>query len=81
VVSGGPTRPTRWRVEVATDCLGSGMCVVAASRYFHLVDGHSRAQHRQVEPDDAVLAAAELCPINAIEVFDADTGAEVIPTS
>ncbi len=79
-MSGGPTRPTRWRVEVTTDCLGSGVCVVAARRYFHLVDGHSQTRQGEVEPDDAVLAAAELCPMNAIEVFDADTGAEVTPT-
>ena len=76
---GDPTRPARWRVEVTADCLGSGMCVTAAHRYFHLVDGHSQARHGEVEPDDAVIAAAELCPMNAIEVFDADTGAEVAP--
>jgi ferredoxin len=79
-VSGDRTRPARWGVEVTTDCIGSGMCVIAARRYFHLVDGHSQTRHGVVEPDDAVIAAAELCPMNAIEVFDADTGAEVAPT-
>jgi ferredoxin len=50
---------------------------MAAPRYFHLVDGLSQARHSEVDPDDAVLAAAELCPMNAIEVVDADTGGEI----
>lgn len=78
MVSGDVIGP-RWRVEVTTDCLGSGLCVIAARRSFHLVDGHSRTRHGEVEPDEAVIAAAELCPMNAIRVFDADTGAEVGP--
>jgi ferredoxin len=81
VVSGEPSRPARWRVEVSADCLGSGMCVVTARRHFQLVDGHSHARHGEVEPDDAVIAAAQLCPMSAITVFDADTGDEVAPLS
>lgn len=79
-MSGGTTLPRRWRVEVTENCVGCGMCAVAAPRYFHLVDGHSQARHSEVDPDDAVSAAAELCPMNAIKVFDADTGAEVTPS-
>lgn|GEM_PF-1720735 len=80
MVSGGTSLPRRWRVEVTEHCVGCGMCVMAAPRYFHLVDGHSQARHSEVDPDDAVIAAAELCPTNAIKVVDADTGAEVTPT-
>jgi ferredoxin len=79
VVTGDAGGPARWRVEVTADCLGSGLCVIAARRHFHLVDGHSRTRHAEVEPDDAVLAAAELCPMSAIGLFDADTGAAVAP--
>ncbi|MFY0567591.1 ferredoxin [Archangium lansingense] len=67
-------------MRVTENCGGCGMCVMAAPRYFHLVDGLSQALLSEVDPDDAVLAAAELCPMTAIEVFDADTGAAVTPT-
>lgn len=78
-MSGEPTEPGRWRLEVTTDCVGSGMCVMTARRYFHLVDGYSRPRHDEVEPDDNVVAAAELCPMSAVRVFDADTSVEVAP--
>ncbi|WP_375773532.1 ferredoxin [Archangium gephyra] len=72
--------PRRWRVRVTENCAGCGTCVMTAHRYFHLVDGYSQARNSEIEPDDAVIAAAELCPMTAIEVVDADTGAEVTPT-
>ncbi|MDY7231195.1 ferredoxin [Hyalangium rubrum] len=79
-MSAGTSLPRRWRVRVTESCAGCGLCVIAADRYFHLVDDYSQAQHTEVDPDEAVIAAAELCPMNAIEVVDAETGAEVVPT-
>jgi len=79
-VSGETSQPRRWRVRVTEKCGGCGTCVMTARRYFQLVDGYSQARLSEIEPDDAVLAAAELCPMSAIEVVDADTGAEVTPT-
>jgi ferredoxin len=79
VVTGDATGPAKWRVEVSKDCVGSGMCVMTAPRYFDLVGGHSRPRQREVEADETVAAAADLCPMTAIEVFDAATGAGVAP--
>lgn len=78
-MSGGTSRPLRWRLRVTEDCGGCGMCTRVAPRAFHLVDGRAQARHGEVAPDDAVSAAAELCPMNAIEVLDANTGAGVTP--
>jgi ferredoxin len=78
-VSEHPTPPARWRVEVTRDCVGSGLCVMTAPRYFHLVGGSSRPRQGEVEADETVFAAADLCPMNAIEVLDTRTGAEVAP--
>jgi ferredoxin len=79
-VSGGASQPLRWRMRVTENCVGCGMCARVAPRYFHLVDGYAQARHREADPDDAVIAAAELCPMNAIEVLDVDTGAVATPT-
>ena len=70
-----PSTPRRaWRVEVTQECVGSGMCIATSPEYFDLVGGFSRPRVAYVVPDDAVIAAAELCPMGAIRVTDASTG-------
>ncbi|MDJ1130681.1 ferredoxin [Streptomyces iconiensis] len=71
----------RWHVEVDRDvCIGSGMCVAAAAEDFRL-DGarqsHPVAPDR--DPSEAVLAAAEGCPVEAISITLAETGEAVFP--
>ncbi|MEV4535924.1 ferredoxin [Asanoa sp. NPDC049518] len=67
-----------WNVEVSSECIGSGVCAGTAPRHFALgPDGRSRPLASLVEPDDAVLGAAASCPVEAITVTDADTGAPV----
>ncbi|MEU4566964.1 ferredoxin [Micromonospora sp. NPDC023956] len=68
----------RWKVEVDSSCIGSGMCLATAPSHFRLVDGWSEPVEEVVPEGDAlVVAAAELCPVSAIGVRDAETGAEL----
>lgn len=69
---------TRWTLEVDRNaCLGTGMCTSIAPDHFRL-DGTASPVEPSVEPDDAVLDAAESCPMEAILVRDAD-GAVLAP--
>ncbi|TDC75737.1 ferredoxin [Micromonospora sp. KC606] len=67
--------PGGWRVFVdPTRCIGSGICAGAAPTHFVLVDGLSRPVNEQIDPADAVLDAAESCPMEAIIVSDVAGG-------
>ena len=69
-----------WNVSVSPACIGSGVCVGSAPKHFAIgPDGRSRPLASPVEPDDAVLGAAASCPMEAIAVTDADTGAPIEP--
>jgi ferredoxin len=58
-----------WRIEIdRTACVGSGMCTAIAPGRFVLVGDRAQAVDTAVEPDDAVLDAAESCPMEAIVV-------------
>jgi ferredoxin len=62
----------RWKITVNRGaCLGSGVCAATAHRHFRLDDGRSRPIREDIEPDDAVLDAADTCPAEAITVYDA----------
>jgi ferredoxin len=62
-----------WRLSVdSARCIGSGTCAGTAPEHFTLLDGRSTPVTERVEPDEAVTAAAELCPVMAISVRDAD---------
>ncbi|MFC6090657.1 ferredoxin [Saccharothrix lopnurensis] len=64
---------TRWTVEVdRSRCLGTGMCSSIAPDHFRLEDGTATPVNPSVEPADAVVDAAESCPMEAILVRDAD---------
>ncbi|HEU4537070.1 MAG TPA: ferredoxin [Polyangiaceae bacterium] len=72
-----PVAGRRWSVTVSRACLGSGLCVATAPGRFRLAGGRSRPTAETAagaEPDDAILAAAQLCPVGAIAVRDAETG-------
>jgi ferredoxin len=67
-----------WKITVSPACIGSGVCAGTAPRHFGLgPDNRSRPLGSPVEPDDVVLDAAASCPMEAIAVTDADTGAPV----
>jgi ferredoxin len=68
-----------WRLEISHTCVGSGVCVVTAPRHFQLEAGYSQPVRADVvADDDAVVAAAELCPMGAILVSERDTGRSVV---
>lgn len=67
-----------WKITVSPACIGSGVCAGTAPRHFAIgPDGRSRPLESPVEPDDAVLGAAASCPMEAIAVTDANTGAPI----
>jgi ferredoxin len=56
------------------------MCVGLAPDAFELTSARqSSPKLAEVDPDDAVLDAAENCPVEAITIKDAVTGAVVFP--
>lgn len=62
-----------WRIAVDRDtCIGAGVCAGSVPSVFRLVDGASQPVSEVVAPDDAVAAAAESCPMEAITVRDAE---------
>ncbi|MDX3224828.1 ferredoxin [Streptomyces sp. ME19-01-6] len=60
----------RWQVEVDRDvCIGSGLCVSAAPGGFRL--DAARQSHpvaAETDASEAVLTAAEGCPVEAIAI-------------
>ncbi|MGW8376368.1 ferredoxin [Streptomyces sp. ODS28] len=71
----------RWHVEVDHGlCIGSGMCVSTAPDDFAL---NTARQSRPLNPDrdpaEAVLEAAEGCPVEAISITLEGTGEAVFP--
>ncbi|QKW05109.1 ferredoxin [Streptomyces sp. NA04227] len=76
----GAAATTGWEVTVdRLSCSGTGMCVHSASGHFALVNGRSQPVGSPVPPDDAVLDAAENCPLEAIRVVDVATGRVLAP--
>lgn len=69
-----------WSIEIdANTCIGSGMCAGVAPDHFELVDGYASAKEDRVEPADAVVDAAESCPVEAILVKDVETDRMIAP--
>ncbi|WP_034088056.1 ferredoxin [Streptacidiphilus albus] len=71
----------RWRVEVDRSvCIGSGMCAASAPQGFRL-DGARQSHPVEPEADasEALLAAAESCPVEAISLLLAASGDPVFP--
>ncbi|MEY9847362.1 ferredoxin [Streptacidiphilus sp. MAP5-3] len=71
----------RWHVEVDRGvCISSGFCANSAPEAFRL-DAARQSHPREDELDasEAVLAAAESCPVEAILIQLAETGDPVFP--
>jgi ferredoxin len=85
-VSVEPGRPSpkdaeaRWAVTVDFDrCAGSGMCAGLAAHHFGFDGGRSRPPAGPLDADEAVIAAAECCPMEAITVTEAGSGRPIFP--
>ncbi|MER6029938.1 ferredoxin [Streptomyces sp. NPDC001851] len=63
-----------WQLHIASDrCIGSGMCAGAAPDLFALDGERARpVRERIAGDDDRALEAADICPMLAITVRDAD---------
>lgn len=77
----GPGSRARWRVAVdRSACRGSGMCIGLAPEHFGADDsGKALPRAELVSADEAVLDAAESCPLEAITVTDEATGQRLAP--
>ncbi|AHH94992.1 hypothetical protein GCM10010174_57410 [Kutzneria viridogrisea] len=73
------TTDVRWRVGVSHDCIGSGVCAGTAPEHFKLEGGYAEPIAEEVDPDEAVIAAAESCPMEAILVRNAATDEVIAP--
>ena len=58
----------RWEVEVDRSvCIGSGLCAASAPEGFRLdAARQSHPVHGEADASEALLAAAESCPVEAI---------------
>ncbi|WP_374982696.1 ferredoxin [Streptomyces fradiae] len=69
-----------WRIEVdRLGCAGTGLCLGTAHGRMRLDGGRARPVDEVIDPDEAVLDAAETCPMEAITVRDAGTGRVLAP--
>jgi len=59
-----------------SSCIAQGDCVELVPDVFQLDDF---AKVVGTGPDDLTLAAARECPVEAISVFDSETGAQLYP--
>jgi ferredoxin len=71
----------KWRVTIdAALCIGSSGCVLRAPEGFELdATRQSCPRHEVQTPSDAVLDAAENCPVEAITIVEEGTGLVVFP--
>ncbi|MFG1886968.1 ferredoxin [Micromonospora sp. NPDC049051] len=70
----------QWRVHVdPTRCIGSGICAGTAPEHFVLVHGLARPLAERVAPDDALVDAADSCPMEAVIVSEADGLRRIAP--
>ncbi len=62
-------------------CVGSRICVLTAPKVFGLNDNlQSQVLDPAGDSPEAILAAAEGCPMMAISLLDATTGQRVFPS-
>jgi ferredoxin len=77
----GGNAMAKYRIEIdREECLGDGLCCDEAENTFEM-DDEDKA--RVVNPDgdspEDVHSAAENCPVDAIRLFDAESGKPVWP--
>ncbi|MFH8344263.1 ferredoxin [Streptomyces sp. NPDC018045] len=70
----------RWRITVDRDvCIGAGVCMGDLPHRFRFVNGQSQPVDAEIDADDEVLAVADSCPREAIQVVEVSTGRVIAP--
>ncbi|MEZ0068292.1 ferredoxin [Streptacidiphilus sp. MAP12-20] len=71
----------RWRIEVDRGvCISGGFCAASAPEAFRLdAARQSHPIEEEIDASEAVLGAAESCPVEAILIQLAETGDPVFP--
>ncbi|MYW03047.1 ferredoxin [Streptomyces sp. SID3343] len=68
----GPTAGIRVDLDL---CIGSGICVATAPRYFgQTPDGRARVRPQAPPPNELAEDAAALCPVEAILISGSGSG-------
>ena len=82
-VAPGPVASKRANVTIEVDrelCFGFGDCVDSAPAVFELDDENkSIVVDPEAQDRDTLLIAAQDCPVDAIFIVDADSGAQLYP--
>lgn len=72
----------KWRIEVDHGaCVGTGLCADAEPDCFKIEGGRSVVLRSLVEANERYLDVVEDCPVGAVSVYDAVTGARIDPGS
>ncbi|NUR64046.1 MAG: ferredoxin [Catenulispora sp.] len=73
---------SKWLVTVDKElCIGSGGCVLRAPEGFELDEARQSCPRAEVmAASEAVLDAAENCPVEAITIVEEGSGVVVFPT-
>jgi ferredoxin len=71
----------KYRIEIDREaCTGDTLCVEEAPGTFELDDEEIAVViNPEGDDPDTILEAAEACPVEAIILYDAETGAKVWP--
>jgi ferredoxin len=70
----------RWRITVDRGtCIGSAVCVGTVPNRFVLNGAAAQPIEDEIDPDEAVIDAAQSCPMEAIRVVEVASGKVLAP--
>ncbi|RMF76919.1 MAG: ferredoxin [Planctomycetota bacterium] len=71
----------KYRIEIDRElCIGDSLCVTEAENTFEMDDEDKAVVINPAgDPDECIKCAAESCPVDAIFLYDAETGEKVWP--
>ncbi len=73
----------KYKIEIDRDlCIGDGACVGEAPNTLEMDDENiAIVKDEGAHTPEEILQAAQVCPVDAIKLYDADTGEQVWPES
>ncbi len=70
----------KFKITVTDECIGDGLCVDEAPNTFEMNDDNvAFVKDAGGDNEEAIMAAAEGCPVDAIIVVDEESGKQVYP--